>query len=57
MYENTKFYKIPNMINKYIIFDLNFSKNFIEKAINSLSNKNKIIVCATSVHKIIKIKK
>ena len=57
MYENTKFYKIPNMINKYIIFDLNFSKNFIEKAINKLSNKNKIIVCATSVHKIIKIKK
>ena len=57
VYENTKFYKIPNMINKYIIFDLNFSKNFIEKAINSLSNKNKIVVCATSVHKIIKIKK
>ena len=57
VYENTKFYKIPNMINKYIIFDLNFSKNFIEKAINSLSIKNKIVVCATSVHKIIKIKK
>ncbi len=57
VYENTKFYKIPNMINKYIIFDLNFSKNFIEKAINSLSNKNKIVVCATSVYKIIKIKK
>ena len=57
VYENTKFYKIPNMINKYIIFDLNFSKNFIEKAINKLSNKNKIVVCATSVHKIIKIKK
>jgi len=57
VYENTKFYKIPNMINKYIIFDLNFSKNFIEKAINSLTIKNKIVVCATSVHKIIKIKK
>ena len=57
VYENTKFYKIPNMINKYIIFDLNFSKNFIEKAINKLSNKNKIVICAKSVHKIIKIKK
>ena len=57
VYENTKFYKIPNIVNKYIVFDLNFSKDFIEKAINKLSNKNKIIVCATSVHKIIKIKK
>ena len=57
VYENTKFYKIPNIINKYIIFDLNFSKDFIEKAINKLSTRNKIVVCATSVHKIIKIKK
>ena len=57
MYENTKFYKIPNIINKYIIFDLNFSKDFIEKAINKLSTRNKIVICATSVYKIIKIKK
>ena len=57
VYENTKFHKIPNIVNKYIIFDLNFSKDFIEKAINKLSNRNKIVVCATSVHKIIKIKK
>ena len=28
VYENTKFYKIPNIVNKYIIFDLNFSKGF-----------------------------
>ena len=57
VYENIKFYKIPHIVNKYIVFDLNFSKGFIENAINKLSNKNKIIVCATSVHKIIKIKK
>jgi len=57
VYENIRFYKIPHIVNKYIVFDLNFSKDFIEKAINKLSNKNKIIVCATSVHKIIKIKK
>ncbi len=57
VYENTKFYKIPNIVNKYIIFDLNFSKDFIENAINKLSNRNKIVICATSVHKIIKIKK
>ena len=57
VYENTKFYKIPHIVNKYIVFDLNFSKDFIENAINTLSNRNKIIVCATSVHKIIKIKK
>ena len=57
IYENTKFNKIPNIVNKFIIFDLNFSKVFIENAIKKLSQKNKIIVCATSVHKIIKIKK
>ena len=57
VYENTKFYKIPHIVNKYIVFDLNFSKDFIENAINKLSNKNRIVVCATSVHKIIKIKK
>ena len=57
IYENAKFSKIPNMVNKYIVFDLNFSKDFIKKAINKLSPRNKIIVCATSVHKIIKIKK
>ena len=57
VYENTKFYKIPNLVNKYIIFDLNFSKDFIEKSINKLSARNKIVICATSVHKIIKIKK
>ena len=57
IYENTKFLKIPKIINKFIIFDLNFSKVFLENAINKLSNKNKIIICATSIHKIIKIKK
>ena len=57
VYENTKFYKIPHLVNKYIVFDLNFSKDFIENTINKLSNRNKIVVCATSVHKIIKIKK
>ena len=44
-------------MNKFIIFDLNFSKIYLEKAIRNLSYKNKIIVCATSVYKIIKIKK
>ncbi len=57
VYENTKFYKIPKIVNRYIVFDLNFSKNIIEKAINELSSRNKIVVCATSVHKILKIKK
>ena len=57
MYEKKIFLKIPNITNKFIIFDLNFSKVFIENAINKLSNRNKIIVCATSIHKIIKIKK
>ena len=57
VYENTKIYKIPKIVNKYIVFDLNFSKNFIEKTINELSSRNKIVVCATSVHKILKIKK
>ena len=57
VYENTKFFKIPKIINKFIIFDLNFSKIFLENTINRLANKNKIIVCATSVHKIFKIKK
>ena len=57
VYEKSKYLKIPNISNKYVIFDLNFSKNYLEKAIIKLSNKNKIIVCATSVHKINKIKK
>ena len=56
-YENNKSLKIPNIKNKYIIFDLNFSKTYLEKSINKLSKKNKIIVCATSVHKVIKIKR
>ena len=56
VYEDTKYYNPPNIVNKYIIFDLNFSKNFIENAINKLSKRNKIIVCATSVHKVIKIR-
>ena len=56
-YENNKSLKIPNIKNKNIIFDLNFSKTYLEKSINKLSKKNKIIVCATSVHKVIKIKK
>ncbi len=57
VYENTKFLKIPTIFNKFIIFDLNFSKIFLENAINKLSNKNSIVVCATSIHKIVKIKK
>ena len=57
VYEKKIFLKIPKITNKFIIFDLNFSKVFIENAINKLSNRNKIIVCATSIHKIIKIKK
>ena len=57
VYENSNFLKIPNINNKFIIFDLNFSKVFIENAINKLSKRNKIIVCATSVHKVVKIKK
>ena len=57
VYEEKIFLKIPKITNKFIIFDLNFSKVFIENAINKLSNRNKIIVCATSIHKIIKIKK
>ena len=57
VYENIKFFKIPKIINKFIIFDLNFSKVCLENAISKLSYRNKIIVCATSVHKILKIKK
>ncbi len=56
-YENNNFLKIPNINNKFVIFDLNFSKKFLEKTINQLANKNKIIICATSVYKVIKIKK
>ena len=56
-YENNKSLKIPNIKNKNIIFDLNFSKTYLEKSINKLSKRNKIIVCATSVHKVIKIKR
>ena len=56
-YENNKSLKIPNIKNKNIIFDLNFSKTYLEKSINKLSKTNKIIVCATSVHKVIKIKR
>ena len=55
--KNNKSLKIPNIKNKKIIFDLNFSKTYLEKSINKLSKKNKIIVCATSVHKVIKIKR
>ena len=55
VYEDKKNLNIPKIKNKIIIFDLNFSKNFIENAIKKLSAKNKIIVCATSVHKIEKI--
>ncbi len=56
-YENNKSLKIPNIKNKNIIFDLNFSRTYLEKSINKLSKKNKIIICATSVHKVIKIKR
>ena len=56
-YENNKSLKIPNINNKNIIFDLNFSKIYLEKLIYKLSKNNKIIVCGTSVHKVSKIKK
>ena len=56
-YENNKSLKIPNIKYKNIIFDLNFSKTYLEKSINKLSKNNKIIVCGTSVHKVCKIKK
>ncbi len=56
-YENNKSLKIPIIKNKNIIFDLNFSKTYLERSINKLSKKNKIIVCATSVDKVIKIKR
>ena len=56
IYENSKYLKIPNINNKFVIFDLNFSKKFLESSIIKLSYKNQIIVCATSVHKINKIK-
>ena len=42
--------------NKYIILDLNFPKIFLQNTIKKLSKNNKIIVCATSVHKVNKIK-
>tara|TARA_Y100000590_G_scaffold465594_1_gene638334 strand:- start:635 stop:1543 length:909 start_codon:yes stop_codon:yes gene_type:complete len=51
---NLKFNK--EIKNKYVIMDLNFSKNFLQKIINKISNTNKIIICATSVYKIYKIK-
>ena len=57
VYETSKYLKIPNIYSKFVIFDLNFSKKYLERAIIKLSNKNKIFVCATSVHKIKKIKK
>ena len=57
IYEASKNLRIPNITNKFIIFDLNFPKKFLEKTIKILSPKNKIIVCATSVYKTDKIKK
>ena len=57
VYEANKYFKIPKIKNKLIIYDLNFSKNFIENTIKEFSYKNKIIVCGTSIHKIYKIKK
>ena len=57
IYESNKNLKIPKIKNKFVVFDLNFTKEFLEKTIKLLSTNNKIIVCATSVHKIDKIKK
>ena len=55
VYESIKNFNIPIIKNKYVIFDLNFSKTHIENTIKALSNHNKIIVCATSIQKIEKI--
>ena len=43
-------------INKKIILDLNLSSSFIKYIINKCSKKNYICVCATSAHKVYKIK-
>ena len=51
---NLKFNK--QIKNKYVIIDLNFSKIFLQKIIKKISNKNKVVICATSVYKIYKIK-
>ena len=57
IYEKTISFKLPKIIEKkYLIFDLNFPKIFLQKIIKKLSKKNTIIVCATSIHKIHKIK-
>ena len=56
-YELNYKFKLPKNINgNFIIFDLNFSKNFLERAIKKFSIHNTIIVCATSLHKVYKIK-
>ena len=57
VYEKKIDLDIKNKIEKKnIILDLNLSKIFINKIIKKLSQKNKIIICATSVHKVYKIK-
>ena len=56
-YEINKNLKIPKIINKFIIFDLNFPKTFLINTIKKLYVKNKIIVCATSISKTHKIEK
>ena len=54
-----KFNKITNLkfLNKYIVFDLNFSEKFILSVVNQNFKKNHITICGTSPFKIHKVKK
>ena len=54
-----KFNKITNLkfLNKYIVFDLNFSEKFILSVVNQNFKKNHITICGTSSFKIHKVKK
>ena len=56
-YENLiELKKLKNFINKKIILDLNFSQDVIKKIINNNYKNNYICICATSAHKVYKIK-
>ncbi|SVB47059.1 uncharacterized protein METZ01_LOCUS199913, partial [marine metagenome] len=45
-----------NLLNKNIVLDLNFSKEFIKKIVNKNYKTNNITVCGTSPFKVYKIK-
>ena len=55
-YENNKSLKIPNIKNKNIIFDLKFSKTYLEKSINKLSKKIKLLCAQHQCIKLLKLK-